>query len=144
MYNWTGENVIVGYFFPVNESIWEHLKLLFFPAGVCSVIEYCFVKREIKNYAFAVTISVIIGMLSIITLFYTYSGVLGFMVDFINIAIFFCSIIIMLVVKNKIILNEKYGGQNYTLFSLLIWFAVTLTFVFFTYNPPSIGLFKVP
>ena len=29
LFEWTGENAIVGLFFPVNESTWEHLKLLF-------------------------------------------------------------------------------------------------------------------
>ena len=31
MYEWTGENAIAGLFFPINESTWEHLKLIFFP-----------------------------------------------------------------------------------------------------------------
>lgn len=30
-YDWSGHASIVGYFTPVNESIWEHMKLLFFP-----------------------------------------------------------------------------------------------------------------
>ncbi len=144
LYGLSGNNLIVGYFFPINESTWEHLKLLFFPTAIFSIIEYFFVKKEIKNYAPSVTISVIGGMLSIITLFYTYSGILGKYVDYINIAIFYISVIIMLKIKNKIIVSEKYKGQNVALFCLLIWFSVTLAFVFFSYNPPSIGLFKVP
>jgi hypothetical protein len=31
LYEWLGENAIVGIFFPMNESIWEHLKLVFWP-----------------------------------------------------------------------------------------------------------------
>ena len=31
-YQWSGENFFVGLLSPVNETIWEHLKLLFFPA----------------------------------------------------------------------------------------------------------------
>ncbi len=143
-YEWSDQNTIIGYFFSVNESTWEHLKLLFFPTVIFSVIEYFFVKREIKNYAASVTASVIVGMLAIITLFYTYSGVLGRTIDFINILIYYISIIIMLIVKNKIIVREVLGGQNSALFSVLICFVITLMFIFFTYNPPSIGLFKVP
>jgi len=26
-YDWSGQNIIVGMFCPVNESVWEHLKL---------------------------------------------------------------------------------------------------------------------
>lgn len=144
LYEWSGNNIIVGYFFSINESTWEHLKLLFFPTAVFSLIEYSFVKKEIKNYAAAVTISVVVGMISIITLFYTYSGVLGYTIDFINIIIFYISIIIMLIVKNKIILNEKFEGQKISHFCVLLWFVITILFIFFTYNPPQIGLFKTP
>ena len=30
-YEWSGDNAVVGLFSAVNESTWEHLKLLFFP-----------------------------------------------------------------------------------------------------------------
>ena len=143
-YEWSGENILISYFFPINESTWEHLKLLFFPTIIFSIIEYIFVKNEIKNHIASVTISVIIGMFAIITLFYTYQGILGENVDFINISIFYVSLIIMLWVKNRIIESEKFNGQNATLICIFICFVITLLFVFFTYNPPVIGLFKTP
>ena len=31
VYDWTGGGFLIGLFFPVNESTWEHMKLLFFP-----------------------------------------------------------------------------------------------------------------
>lgn len=30
-YDWSGKNAIVGLFSPINESVFEHLKLLYFP-----------------------------------------------------------------------------------------------------------------
>ena len=30
-YNWSGKNQIIGYFCPINESTWEHLKMLIVP-----------------------------------------------------------------------------------------------------------------
>ncbi len=144
LYKWTGQNTIVGYFFPVNESTWEHLKLLFFPTLIFSILEYNFVKREIKNYAPSITVSVITGMLSIIVLFYTYSGVLGYFVDAINIAIYYISVIIMLIIKNKFIVREKLSGQNSNTLSLIILFVITLLFILFTYNPPQLAIFKTP
>ncbi len=144
LYKLTGQNTIVGYFFPINESTWEHLKLIFFPTIIFSMIEYTFVKNEIKNYASSITASVITGMFTIIILFYTYTGILGKSIDFLNIAIYYLAVIIMLVVKNKLIVNEKLKGQNLQFLSILICFAITLMFIFLTYNPPTIGLFKSP
>ena len=144
VFEWANTSKIIGYFFPVNESPWEHLKLLFFPTILFSLIEFIFVKNEIKNYVPSVIISVIIGMLSIITLYFTYTGILGYNIDFINIIIFYISIIITLFVKNKIIDSEKFSGANYSLIFLTAGFIITLMFIFYTYNPPSIQIFIEP
>ena len=144
VYEWTGENTIVGYFFAVNESTWEHLKLLFFPTLLYTAIEYFFVKEKYENYLISVTISLIIGMLSIVVLFYTYSGVSGYTIDFINILIYYISLVIMLICKNKLIKSRKFTFRNYNILSLAILFAISLLFIFFTYNPPAIDLFIPP
>ncbi len=144
LYEFTDNNQIIGFFFPVNESTWEHLKLIFFPTIIYSLVEYNFVKDEIKNYAPAITISTMAGMLGIIIIFYTYIGILGFNVDFINITTYFIGLIIMLIVKNKIIENEKFLKQPFLILSLLLIFVIALLFVIFTYNPPKIALFVSP
>lgn len=136
--------MFIGYFFPINESTWEHLKLLFFPTLLFSIIEYNFVKHEIKNYATSITVSVITGMLSIIVLFYTYTGILGYYVDFFNILIYYIALIIMLIIKNKLIESEKLKSQVATTVSLIILFVIALLFIIYTYNPPKIALFKTP
>ncbi len=42
IYGWSGENAVAGLFFPVNESTWEHLKLIFFPILLVSIGEFYF------------------------------------------------------------------------------------------------------
>ena len=37
-YEWFNYNVIVGLFSTINESVWEHLKLLFYPMFFISII----------------------------------------------------------------------------------------------------------
>ena len=143
-YEWSGNNQIVGYFFSTNESTWEHLKLLFFPTIIFSIVEYFFVKSEIKNYIPAVVISVIAGMLTIVTLFYTYQGILGYNVDFLNIVIFFIGIILILIIKNKIIDSEILSSRNSSLIFLLIAVLIAFSFFRFTYFPPALGIFKPP
>ncbi len=144
VYKWTGENKIIGYFFAVNESTWEHLKLLFFPTVLFSFIENLFVKKEIKNYTSSVVLSLLGGMASIIFLFYTYQGVIGNNIDFINILIYYIAIIIMLIIKNRVIESEIFSSKNANLIFLVIGFVIALLFVFFTYNPPQIPLFISP
>ena len=144
IYEWSGENKLLGYFFATNESTWEHLKLLFFPTLIFSLVEYFFVKNEVLNYIISVAISVLVGMISIIVLYNTYYGFLGYNIDFINITIFYIALIIMLIIKNKIIESGKFEGQNSSLFGLFICFFITLLFIFLTYNPPSLAVFLSP
>ena len=49
VYEWSGENAFVGLFFPVNESIWEHLKLIFYPALIYFTAEYFYTKEQSEN-----------------------------------------------------------------------------------------------
>ena len=37
LFDWTGGNAVVALFSAVNESIWEHLKLLFYPMVLFAV-----------------------------------------------------------------------------------------------------------
>ena len=144
VYKWSGENTIIGYFFPVNESTWEHLKLLFFPTVVFSAVEYFFVKDKVRGYVPTVAISLMVGLLSIVTIFYTYSGVLGFTIEWFNIAIYYIALFIMLVVKMLLSIAEIIDSK-YAVWVALAWiFVMSLMFIFFTYNPLDLGIFKEP
>ena len=50
IYDWSGKQTWIGFFCPVNESTWEHLKLLFFPVLIFSAIEYIWIRKESKNF----------------------------------------------------------------------------------------------
>ncbi len=144
LYEWTNDNKFVGYFFSTNESTWEHLKLLFFPTVFYSVFEFFTAKEKPQNYIAAVVVSVICGMLTIVTLFYTVSGVLGYNVDFINIAIYYIGIIAMLIKKTKLLKTPKFSGNKaHWVFSGL-GIIIAIAFIFWSYNPPSLGIFTPP
>lgn len=144
LYEWTGNNAIIGMFFPVNESTWEHLKLLFFPTLIYSLGEYFLCKEKPQNYFPAIAISVFCGMLSIVVLFYTISGILGFNVDFVNILIYFIGVAVTVYKKNKLLKNEKFSSQNSNIISLMFIILLTVLFVFWSFNPPSLGVFTPP
>ena len=144
IYELTNQNFIAGLFFPVNESTWEHLKLLFFPTLIYSLFEYIFSEEKPENYLFAVTYSVICGMLSIVALFYTYRGVIGKNYDFINISIYFISIIIMLFKKRKLLRSGKFSSKAFFWISEILLVLITALFMIWSYNPPTIGLFTPP
>ena len=70
IYDWSGKQAWIGFFCPVNESTWEHLKLLFFPVLIFSAIEYIWIRKESKNFIAARSHRHSIGNV------YNYSGIL--------------------------------------------------------------------
>ena len=139
-------NFIVGLFAPVNESTFEHLKLLLYPMLAYSVIEYLILKKKkstnLNSFLCAKTRGIISGITSIIVLFYTYLGILGFNVDFINIAIYFIAVMIAFCVSYAFTINKK--KDDHCLLCLFILAVLVILFLIFTIYPVDIGLFRSP
>ena len=142
LYDLTGGNSIVGKFFAVNESTWEHLKLLFFPYVLFWVVEWFCIGKNHKNFAFAGLVGVLTGLVFIVAAFYTYTGVLGKNVDFLNIAIFALGTAVAFWTEYKILTGKS--NITFKIPSLIIIIVVAFLFAFFTTNTPRIGLFKDP
>ena len=87
-YDLSGGNKIVGAFSAVNESTWEHLKLIFFPMILFSVFEYFLAKDKGNCFISSKVLGTISGMILIVALFYTLTGITGAELGFINIIIF--------------------------------------------------------
>ena len=100
VYDFTGQNRFVGLFVAINESTWEHMKLLFWPMFVFSVIESLFFKDR-KDFWCVKLRSTLLGLVLIPVLFYTYNGVVGKSPDWLNIAIFFVAAAIASLSRSK-------------------------------------------
>jgi hypothetical protein len=86
LYDWS-HWAWVGTFSPINESPWEHLKLLWFPVLLFLIVEWFWVKDK-KKLLFAKNAQIILGMGFIIGFFYLYTGLFNFENVFIDIASF--------------------------------------------------------
>ena len=140
-YEWSNNNTFIGLFSAVNESTWEHLKLIFFPMLITLIIGYFIFKNEFPNYICSKAIGIITSVLFTIIFFYTYTGVIGTNYDFINIATFFIAVILGEYITYRLTLNNFTCNRYfYTIVLILLTFA----FLIFTFNPPKIGLFKSP
>lgn len=77
VYEFSGNNNFVGMFAAVNESTWEHLKLLLTPAFLVGIVEWFIYGKNYKNFFPALFISILAGMFAITAAFYTYTGIIG-------------------------------------------------------------------
>lgn len=75
-FKWSDQSPIVGVVSPVNESVWEHLKLGFWSLVPFSLIEYWFIKKESHNFFLAKGLGVLVLQSSILLIFYTYNAFL--------------------------------------------------------------------
>lgn len=158
-YDWSGQNRLVGYFSAVNESTWEHLKLLFFPMLFLTIYE-CFsktsatcpaenaAKSNCSQLLSLRAISIPSGMLFITVVFYTIWGITGKLIDWVNISIYFLGVAFALYIeyffKRRQFIICKRTIQMSSSLAICILFALTLLFFLFTYHAPAIGLFYDP
>ena len=90
LYDWLGEAIWIAPFSGVNESTWEHMKLLFWPMLIFAVAQSFFF-HDLTNFWCVKLRGILLGILLIPIIFYTYNGAIGKSPDWINIAIFFIS-----------------------------------------------------
>lgn len=141
-YEWSLENPIIGILSAVNESTWEHLKLVFYPMCIMAIVGYFIIGKKYKKYWFSQAKGIILSMAFVIVVFYTYTGVIGKNISFIDILTFIVSILIGQCVIYKTIRNKN--DFNREKISVIFLVTLTLLFITFTFYPPKIALFEDP
>lgn len=138
-YEYSNNNVVVSLFSSINESTWEHIKILFYPMLLSTMIGYILFKNKYQYYLCNKVKGIILSLLFIIIFFYTYTGVLGYNIALIDISSFFIAATLGQYYSYKNI-NKK--CNNTIAFILII--ILIISFTIFTFAPPSIGLFRSP
>ncbi len=142
LYEWLGEARWIAPFAGVNESTWEHMKLLFWPMLIFAVVQSFFF-REREDFWCVKLNGILLGITLIPVIFYTYNGVVGKSPDWINIVIFFICAAIAYIYETRLFNREAADRKNPRLaFALLC--GVALLFIIFTFATPEIGIFKDP
>ncbi len=141
-YTWSGNNPYIGLFAPVNESVWEHMKLLFFPM----LLYFLFEKLMMENYPPSLpsrnVLALLFGVLLIPVLYYTYTGVLGFHLISLDIAVFYLSVVFGFLLRHALPAAKKISTPC-RLWLTALAALIFLCFLIFTWRPPSLGLFQV-
>ena len=142
-YYFTGKNIIVGFFTPINESIWEHIKLILTPLLLWWILYYVFNHKKYninKDRWFNATFfSIITGIILVPALYYLYIGALGIESLVIDVLILFFSILFAQLVGYHFYKHLK--GINYLAPIILLIIIVTI-FMIFTVSPPDFPIFK--
>ena len=142
LYDWTGGSVLVSPFSGVNESTWEHMKLMFWPLFLFALIQWLFF-RDRKNYWCIKLAEILLGLVLIPVLFYTYNGTFGKSPDWINIAIFYISALLVFLFELWAF-KQDLARCKYSRLAFAVICLVGVLFIVFTFTPPQIPLFQDP
>lgn len=139
---WANYNPIIGLFTPVNESTWEHMKLLFFPMLIYALYMNKKLRSQYPCAASSLAFGTLLGTFLIPVIFYIYSGILGFHCLVMDIATFYICVISAFYVAYKLTLSYK--AEPYKTLLLCLLCIIAIAFLVFTVYPPKIGLFADP
>lgn len=143
VFDWTGQHCLMGAFSSVNESVWEHLKLVVVPTVIWLLIERKALKTEAHNFFLAKTTGLFAMPILIIILFYSYFAIWGNNILVLDIGIFFLAVAIGQFTSYKIMKAPELS-QKYNKVSIVLSVILVAIFIIFTYCPPRFFLFRDP
>ena len=142
LYDRTGGSLLISPFSGVNESTWEHMKLLFWPLFLFALIQRLFF-RDQKNYWWVKLAEILLGLLLIPVLFYTCNGAFGKSPDWINISIFYISALLAFLFEWWAFKHDRLPCK-YPKLAFAAICLIGVLFAAFTFSPPQIPLFQDP
>ena len=142
LYDWTGGSIFVAPYSGINESTWEHMKLLFWPLFFFALIQRLFFKDR-QDFWCIKLMHILLGLVLIPVLFYTYNGAFGKSPDWVNIAIFYISALLAFLFEWRAFKHDPLPCR-YKWLAFAAICLIGVLFVVFTFAPPQIPLFQDP
>ena len=142
LYDWFNSKFI-ALFSSVNESTWEHMKLLFFPMFLFAIIEYYIIGKNYENFWCVKLKGILLALTLVPVIFYTLRGIFGTTPDIINILIFFFAAAVGFIHETRLFKKDTSSNKNVK-YAFIILCLITVLFMMFTFITPQIPLFLDP
>lgn len=139
-YPWFGENRILGAFVPVNESVWEHLKLGYWGLLLFSIPEFFQIKSKVNNYFAAKFLGILVLEFSILGIFYTYTLFSQGPILWIDISSFVVGTLLCQALVFKLYLTQPLSPY-FEWIAFFGFLGIGVLFAWFTYFPPQWPIF---
>lgn len=128
----------------VNESVWEHMKLLYFPMLAAALIERPFIASQRQNFWCIKLLGTLTGLALIPALYYTYTGALGIHLTWVDISIFYVAAAAAYLLETHFLMQEPRRVCRFARAAMLLTVALAFVFLFFTYAPAHLPIFLDP
>ena len=142
-FEWSGRAIAIAPIAAVNESVWEHLKLGFWPALIYAAFEYRRVGKSVDNFPAAKTIGIYLIPITIAVLYYAYTAILGHRLLQVDIAVFVVAVTLGQLVSCKLLLASPLPSRL-NRFAPIALAVLSALFVLFTFYTPQLSAFRDP
>jgi hypothetical protein len=139
VYQLSGDNFLVGLIAPINESVWEHLKIVFFPFIIVSIVAYLKLKPRKNCFWLGILTGSIVGMLIVFFSYYLYTLFLSDAL-IIDILIYIASIIVAMYIAWWFNINIK-SNKKIELVSVLGLAVIAVALIYLTIKTPRLKPF---
>ena len=133
VYDWFPNNIF-ALFFPVNESIWEHMKIIYFCLFMGSILEFVLCKKnniKINNFYIEAMVKSILGVIFYLIIFVPFYLWLGESM-LMSISLMLITYIFMEYIGYKILTGEE---MNINILPVVIIALGCIMFVILTFYP---------
>ena len=140
MYTWF-PNYLFSILFPVNESIWEHMKLIATPTLLFSIFEYYIYKKEnikYNNFILSYSIAIIVGIISYLIIYIPLDDIFG---HHLIVAILLLFIIFIFIGIISFYIMNMNNIKCSNIIGIIMIIIIYIVFGYLTYNPIKINLF---
>lgn len=128
-------NVISSIFFPVNESIWEHMKMLFTSIILYGIVDYILLKKNniyFNNFKAQLFFTAFISIPIYLILFLPIYNMIGENM-FVSISLMLVVYIIISYISYKMLLSDEFVIlNNFSVYLIIIMYFI---FTYLTYFP---------
>ena len=144
VYDWFPDFPLSAVISSVNESVWEHMKLLYFPMYAAALTARPFLAPHRQNYWCVKLLGILTGLFLIPALYYTYTGALGIHLTWLDISIYYISAAAAYLLETRLLLKEPRRPCRFARAAMLLTLSLAFVFLFFTYFPPHLPIFRNP
>lgn len=144
VYDWSGQSIAAAVFAAVNESTWEHMKLLVTPWVIWSLVEAVALRGSRRPVLMARALGLLVGVVLIPAVYYTYTGALGVSSMIADVVLFQAAVLLGAWLSWRIMAAGKLTGPLWSILGALVLLGVWGLFLWWTFDPPVLPIFIDP
>lgn len=137
----TGKPLWMAWLTPVNESVWEHLKMGFYGVLLYAIPEYFFLKGKVHNYLTARIAGTLIINLTVLATYYTYTSFTKSNYLWADIASFVLGCALCQWFSCRMFRMKRLKAL-YNIAGIILLVTTMAVFAYFTWEPPHLPIFR--